>query len=60
MNAVDSEDESDHDFISTKMLAYTRDIIQSHTNVNQIEACYEIGDHITQIKSEWKGALKTM
>ena len=58
MNAMDSGDESDPDFISTEMLAYTHDIIQSHPNVNQIEACYEIGDHITQIKSEWKGALQ--
>ena len=50
MNSVDSGDESDHDLISTEMLENIRDESQSHPNVNQIEARYQIRDRVKQIK----------
>ena len=60
MDAINSGDESDHDFISTEMLEYIRDGIQIHLNVNKIEARYKICDCIRQRQSEWKRALKPM
>ena len=44
---MDSGDESDDDPISTKMLEDIRDRSQSHPNINQIEARYNIRDSIT-------------
>ena len=38
---MDSGDESDYDLISTNMLEDIRDGIQSHPNVNKIEARYK-------------------
>ena len=49
--AMDSGDESYHDLISTEMLEDIRDGVQSHPNVNQIEACYKILDRIRQRQS---------
>ena len=57
-DAMNSVDESDHDFISTVMLEDICDGRQSHLNVNQREACYKIRDRIRQIQLEWKVALK--
>ena len=37
-DAINSGDESDHDFISTEMLEDIRDGIQTHLNVNRREA----------------------
>ena len=58
MDAMDSDDESDHDPISMELLEDIRDGIQSHPNVNSIEAHYKIRDHINKKQSEWKGSLK--
>ena len=60
MDAMDSDDESDHDLISTEMLEDIHDGSKSHWNVNKREACYKIRDCIRQRQSEWKGALKAM
>ena len=46
MYAMDYGDGSGHDTISTEMLEYIYDIIQSHPKVNQREACYKIRDSI--------------
>ena len=58
IDAINSSDESDHDFISTKMLEDIRDGNQTHPNVNILEARYKICDRIRQRQLEWKGALK--
>ena len=58
MDAMDSGDESDHDFISTDMLEDIHEGSQSHPNVNQREARYKIRDRIRQRQSELKGELK--
>ena len=58
MDAMDSDNESDHDLIYTEMLENIRDRSQSHPSVNQREARYKIRDCIRQRQSEWKGALK--
>ena len=58
MDAVNSGDESDHELISTEMLEDIRDGRQTHPNMKRIDARYKTRDHIRQIKSEWKGALK--
>ena len=60
MDAINSDDESDHDFISTKMLEDICDGSQTHPNVNRREARYKIRDCIRQRQSEWKGELKAM
>ena len=44
--------------MSTDMLLYIGDGIQSHSNINRREAHYKICDFIKQRQSEWKGALK--
>ena len=59
MENLDSNEDSDHDLISTEMLEDIRDGSQTHPNVNKREACLKIRDHIRQRKSEWKGALKS-
>ena len=51
IDAMDYGDESDHDLISTDMLEDIRNRSQSHINVNRIEACYKIRDHIKQRQS---------
>ena len=58
MENLDSNEESDHDIISTEMLEEIRDGSQAHRNVNRREARYKIRDRIKQRQLEWKGALK--
>ena len=58
MDAINSDDESDHDLISTEMLEDIRDGSQNHPNVNRREARYKIRNRIRQRQLEWKGALK--
>ena len=58
MENLDSNEESDHDLISTDMLEDIRDGIQTHPNVNKMEARYKIRDRVRQRQPEWKGALK--
>ena len=58
MENLDSNEESDHDLISTEMLEDIRDWSQTHPNVNKREARCKIPDRIKQRQSEWKGALK--
>ena len=41
MDAIDYDDESDYDLISTEMLEDIRDRSQSHRNVNKREARYK-------------------
>ena len=48
INAMDSGDESDHDFISMDMLENICDERQSHPNVNHRDACYKIRYRIKQ------------
>ena len=55
---LNSNEESDHDLISTEMLEDIRDVSQTHPNVNGRETRYKIRDLIRQRQSEWKGALK--
>ena len=59
MENLDSNEQSNHDLISTEMLEDIRDGSQTHPNVNKREACYKIRDRIRQRKLEWKGALKS-
>ena len=54
MKDINSDDESDHDLISTEMLEDIRDGSHTHPNVNRGEARYKIRDHIRQTQSEWK------
>ena len=58
IDAINSGDESDHDFISTEMLEDICDGSQTNPNVNRRESCHKICDLIWQIQLEWKGALK--
>ena len=58
MDAMDSDDESDHDLISTEMIEDIRGVSQSHPNINQREARYKIRDCIRQRQLELKVALK--
>ena len=48
---LDSDDESDDETMSTRMLEDICDGSQSRPNVNRREACYEIHDCIKQIQS---------
>ena len=58
MYAMDYGDETDHDHISTEMLEYINDGIQSHPNINKREARYKIRDGIRQKQSERKVPFK--
>ena len=58
MENLNSNENSDHDLISTEMLEDIRDGSQIHPNINRREARYKIRDRIRQTQSEWKGALK--
>ena len=58
MENLDSNENSDHDLISTEILEDIRDGSQTHPTVNKREARYEICDRIRRKKSQWKGALK--
>ena len=56
---MDSSDDSDDEPMSTEMLEEIREGIQSHPDVNRRDARYKIRDLSKQIKSEWKGELKS-
>ena len=58
MKNLDSNEQSDHDLISTEMLEDICDGSQTHPNVNKSEARYEIRDRIRRKESQRKGALK--
>ena len=58
MENLNSDEQSDHDLISTEMLEDIRDVSQTHPNVNRREARYKIRDRIRQRQLEWKGELK--
>ena len=58
MKNLDSNEQSDHDLISTEMLEDICDRSQTHPNVNKKDARYEIRDRIRQNESERKGVLK--
>ena len=60
MDAMDSDDESEDENMSTEMLEDIRHGSQSHMRVNRWYAHYKICDHIKQIQSEWKGLLKAI
>ena len=60
MDAMNSGDDSNHDFISTEMLEDICDGSQTHQNVNRREAHYKIRDFIRQRQPERKGASKAM
>ena len=51
MDATNSDDESDHDIISTEMLEDIRDESQTHMYVNRRNARFKIRDCIKQRKS---------
>ena len=55
---TNSDDESDHDLISTEMLEDIHDGSQTHPNVNIREARYKIRDRIRRKELQRKGALK--
>ena len=57
-DAINSDDYSYHDLISTEMLEYICDGSQTHPNVNRREARYKIRDRIRQKQLDWKGASK--
>ena len=54
MENIDSNENSDHDLISTEMLQDICDGSQTHTNINRREARYKICDSIRQRQLEWK------
>ena len=58
MKNIDSNEKSDHDFISTEMLEDNRDGSQTHPTVNKREARCKICDRIKQRQLGRKGALK--
>ena len=58
MDAMNSDDESDHDILSTDMLEDILDGSKTHPNVNRREERYKIHDHIRQRQTERKRALK--
>ena len=58
MENLNSDEQSDHDLISTEMLEDICDGSQTHPNVNKREARYKIRERINQRQSEWKEALK--
>ena len=60
MDVMDSRYEYDAEPMSTEILEYIHDGIQSHPRVIRREARYKIYDCIKQRQSEWKGALKSM
>ena len=58
MDNLDSNEQSNHDLISTDMLEDIRDRSKTHPNVNKREARYKIRDRISRKKLQWKGVLK--
>ena len=57
MENLDSNEQCDHDLISTEMLEDIRDGSQTHLKINKREARYKIRDAIRQRKSECKGTF---
>ena len=51
MDAINSGDDSDHDFISTDTLEDICDRSQAHLKVNGREACYKILNRIRKSRS---------
>ena len=51
MENLDSNEQSDHDLISTEMLEDICDGSQTHPNVNKREARYKICDRVRQRQS---------
>ena len=60
MENLDSNEQSNHDLISTEMLEDIRDGSKTHPNSNKKEARYKIRDRVKRKESQWKGALKSM
>ena len=58
MANLDSNEQSDHDRISTEILEGIRDRSQTHPNVNKREARYKIRYLVRHKELQWKGALK--
>ena len=58
MKNIDSNEKSDHDFISKEVLEDIRDGSKTHPTVNKREARYEIRDRVRRKELQWKGALK--
>ena len=58
MENIDSNEQSDHDLISTEMLEDIRDGSQTHPIINRRKARYKICDRVRQRQSERKGELK--
>ena len=58
MENIESNENSDHDIISTEMLEDIRDVSKTHPNVHKREARYEIRDRVRRKELQWKGALK--
>ena len=58
MDNLDSNEQYDHDLISTEILEYIREGSQTHPDVNKREARYKIRDRVRQKESQRKGALK--
>ena len=51
MENLNSNEESDHDLLSTEMLEDIRDGSQTHPNINKREARYKICDRVRQMQS---------
>ena len=52
MKNINSDDESDHDIISTEMLEDIFDGSHTHPNVNRVEEGYKMRDRISQRQPE--------
>ena len=48
MENIDSNEQSDHDLISTEMLEDIHVVSQTHPDINKREARYKIRDHVRQ------------
>ena len=59
MENIASNEQSDHDLISTEMLEDIRGGSHTHPNVNKREARYKILDRVRQKELPWKGLFKS-
>ena len=59
MGAMNSGDDSDHDYISTEMLEYIRDRSQTLPNIKRREARYKIRDRIRQKTTRMERSVKS-
>ena len=57
-SALNSEDESDDETMTTNVLEDIRDRSQYYMDVDRKDACYKIRNYIKQRKFKWKGAFK--